>query len=145
MKPVSLKGARRVHPNIIPTGLKLLLALTLLIPPMQAAMGSILCIGDDGHVAIEALGPHGDCNIPVSGPRPVEGFSAHHCGDCQDVSASFDEVTRSRELIDTDRVPAIPVATAFFSRLNLSKHPVPGSAPAAPRRSPANQKIVLII
>ena len=145
MTKASPKGARRVHPIVIPSGLRLLLALTLLIPPMQAAMGSILCIGDDGHVAIEAMGPRGDCDEPAIGPRSGVDLSGHHCGDCQDVSTSFDEVTRSRELINADMAPAIHIAAVFFSGLNLNTRPAPRAAPSVPRRSPSDQKIVLII
>ena len=127
-------------------GLRLLLILALFLPALNTAVGRVLCIGDDGHVEIESVGPHGDCVELTGSPRPVPTFPGHHCGDCLDVSVSFDEATRSsHKLLTTDTALSIQSDSVLLSRLDGDTSSVTSFHITASPRIPSYQKIVLII
>lgn len=57
--------------------------------------GYVLCIGTDGHVAVESSSDQANCNDPESLPSHTEteisivlsnAFAAEHCGPCVDVT-----------------------------------------------------------
>ncbi len=59
----------------------------VLLPLGRHSVGSVLCIGQDGHLAAEFVG--GDtCDTPHTsdkGPGIHEGDASSHCGPCTDV------------------------------------------------------------
>ncbi len=80
--------------------------------------GFALCLGNDGHVAVEASNLEGRCDAGPedSGERPA--FAGTHCGPCVDVavppidshraSFSFDQLTQKLNLSSTVVYPGIP-------------------------------------
>ena len=134
-----------LHAITLP-GLSLLLTLALLLPPMHSAMGRVLCVGDDGHIAIEAVGPHGDCSEPGGGPLSTGAPSTHHCGDCLDVSVSFDEATRTYPELRSDyAAPIFSLSPPILLKLERITAAATPPLPTILRRSTDEQKIVLII
>src|SRR5690349_2348630 len=67
----------------------MLLSVFLLVPVQ--AMGTVLCIGADGHIAFEVAN-RGRCGDLVSAPSPEHisqlPQNTEHCGGCLDVSLS---------------------------------------------------------
>ena len=108
----------------------------------------VLCLGDDGHVAVEAsAGPGQTCAASPAAGAPQHGqveclsssaLSRLHCGPCQDVSLSptdglyvrsypADPKSARTELSAQSALPVL-VATSVLK---------PGRRPCAPPRGPA--------
>ena len=108
----------------------------------SAAVGIVLCVGLDGHVAIEtARGP--DCAdlldhaAPASMPPETAATAAAHCHDCLDIaladasaaaSVAKLQVTAARHV---DDVPVLPV----FLLAALAARPLPRELGPPPLRA----------
>ena len=67
------------------------LALVFVIAGGGLPMGLALCIGDDGHVAIEAFAPSGKCEDTGSSDLAWSAPDGDHCGTCLDVASVIQE------------------------------------------------------
>jgi hypothetical protein len=73
-----------------------LTAMLLILGLSGLGDGIVLCVGDDGHVAIEAVGLEGCAEGDESTTSPVPSFapssSSSHCGPCIDVALTSSAV-----------------------------------------------------
>lgn len=82
---------------------------------LQAVLGgNVLCLGENGHVAIEP--PHKALSIRTTpaatcDDSPVPALAADHHGPCEDVGAN-EEVTASRRAPRFQTAPSSPVLDA---------------------------------
>jgi hypothetical protein len=77
--------------------------------------GVVLCFGDDGHLAIEAVGPDG-CVEAVEDRAPAASTNmmpaaASHCGPCVDVALTTPAAAKAAASVK--RAGAAPVAIAI--------------------------------
>lgn len=96
----------------------------------STALGKVLCLGGDGHVAIELA--HGaDCVDSIGAARDGDAAaprtaSATHCGDCLDialVSPSASTPSRSDEPVTSPAPDRAPLAV--FLAFMLAQAPAP--------------------
>ena len=77
----------------------------------------VLCIGSDGHVAIEMAYVNGDCEFPAYDGKQKEGESIHafvlvdHCGPCLDVGFDNDALF----LQSTDQKQTVQILPSLFA------------------------------
>lgn len=85
--------------------------------------GYVLCIGTDGHLAVESSNDQSNCNDPESMPSHTEtdasivfsgAFAAEHCGPCVDVTIHSD---------CDDKAPNQQKKSALQSLLSLVNSP----------------------
>ncbi|MGE3773648.1 MAG: hypothetical protein AB7I32_12030 [Gammaproteobacteria bacterium] len=96
----------------------------------SAALGKVLCLGGDGHVAIE-LAHGGDCADFVDVERDRDAAarrtaSASHCGDCLDivlVSPSASTPSRADDPVASPAPDHTPIAV--FLAFMLAEAPAP--------------------
>lgn len=128
---------------LVTPAIRLLLPAVLLLAPIVAT-GRVLCIGNDGHVAIEGAGPRGDCNDSAGSPALTH--SDHHCGGCLDVSISFDEATRSAsQQYSAEVTPVLFPSPILFCGHDFGTRNSSPPLPTVPRSNQTDFKIVLII
>ena len=119
-------------------GMGLLLAVTILVTSLSMG-GRVLCMGLDGHVAIEVGGWQGYCAEDETARPLLHRMSTSHCGPCLDYEIAIDRAP----IVDGNiLVPKVPDAPSAF-------------APVPPRRlwvpatilppSQLAQHVVLII
>lgn len=78
----------------------LIIWLLLYIPFAQIAFGqSVLCLGIDGHVALENTGSDGTCHDDVHQAQVLDSgcLSLGHCGPCLDLLPDLDHLNPSRQ------------------------------------------------
>lgn len=85
--------------------------------------GVVLCIGDDGHVAVEAVGPEGCVEVEEAASDAASiveiPTSFSHCGPCVDVALTASSTTGATSVAKrTGTSPAV-IAIAI-SRLPIS-------------------------
>jgi hypothetical protein len=128
-------------------GFGLLLTLVLMFS-LHLSGGLLVCIGDDGHVAIEASNWRGDCNEGRLAESPfgvVNGST--HCGGCLDVEIAIDQATRVSRDGAFVHLPPQPdvlvphVASLFVRRNSLTDYLITSNIPSRQ----TVQKTVLIL
>ena len=126
-------------------GINLFLTIAMLVASSVSMGGHVICVGFDGHVAIEAAGWQGFCAEDEVAPRSPLAISASaHCGTCIDYEIDID---RAPKVAGSSLVPVVPMQVdvslifAFFLPRRLS---VAASTPGIPPSHLA-QNVVLII
>ena len=130
-------------------GIDLFAILALLVSLYFGTGGRVVCLGADGHIAIEAANWTQDCAEPyASAAHSAYALSESHCGVCLDLVVTIDEATTrggpgpaplARSLM-ANRVPAwdapAPLQPRNFPFSSFLKDPLPNLS---------THKIVLII
>ena len=126
-------------------GICLLLIVTLLIAISLSMGGHVICVGFDGHVAIEAGGWQGICvEDKVAHPSPHTMSASTHCGTCLDYKIAIDHAPRVAESILVTDVPIRNDTSSIFAPVP----PRPLSVAAPTLRIPPSrlaQNVVLLI
>ena len=128
-------------------GFVLLLTLVLMFS-FHLSGGLLVCIGDDGHVAIEASNWRGDCNEGRPGESPSGAVNGStHCGGCLDVEIAIDQATSVSRDVAVVHFPSQPdalvprVASLFVRRNSLTDYHTTNNIPSRQ----TVQKTVLIL
>ena len=125
--------------NVNHKGIGLLLAVTILVTSFLSMGGRVLCVGLDGHVAIEVGGLEGFCAEDEAARPLLQTKRASHCGPCLDYEVSIDRAP----IVDGNiLVPKAPDAPSAFAPVPPRRLRVP--AAILPPSQPA-QYFVLII
>lgn len=115
----------------------LIIWLLVYVPFAQATFGeAVLCLGSDGHVALENSGTDGACHedVHLSDVLDQDCLVEDHCGNCLDLLPSLDELNRSHNklflenaLVVVDVVPTRVVShplqnppVSFLKHLHVS-------------------------
>ena len=107
-----------------------LLAVLAYLATSTLGAGWVVCSGDDGHVAIEALGAR--CCDDEEAPLPDDG-----CGDCSDVLLAHAHAAAQPDDRPLDLpAPALAVATRGLGPLVATASDLRALAPRGPPRPP---------
>jgi hypothetical protein len=124
--------------------------LAFLLATLGGVDGKVLCIGDDGHVALETTDSHASYqsiaisarNDSPSGERKAAGVASccTHCGPCTDFPARSVDLLRtfarsSPEVHPVHRLPIAPVALTSLADL-ASRETIPFPASQISRPDP---------
>lgn len=115
-------------------------------------LGQVLCIGDDGHVAVEMV-RGSDCDHPAnSHPAPEPAYlQQSHCGGCTDLSLSSAEAVSNPQVAKAlERALADEPADLPVSIVSVLTVPAPYSLPAlhsfeCPNRTLLERRTVVLL
>jgi hypothetical protein len=118
LESMRIRLARKSAPRLV----ALLSAMLLTLGFAGVNDGIVLCLGVDGHVTIESVGPVGCAEVDETPDHPASVIatpvSSSHCGPCVDVALIMSSATQGGK--GTERAPSPPLSAISIAELRPS-------------------------